>query len=134
MTNGELNYIVFALNSPAVSDIKSTKVNYAIEKNKQLLKNEMKVVQALVEKTDGYADYKKAIDDLNIEREKSTDKGSFDVEYKKLDIKFKSVVDAINDIYNQENTGFNFFSIKSSDLPDNLSNENMKVIFPFIVD
>jgi hypothetical protein len=129
MTNGEINYANFSLNSPSIAEIKSTKVNYAIEKNKKLMKPELEIVQSLFEKIEGYKKYQSEVTAI-----KEPELAKYEVKIKEVNEKYPAVILAIDEIWKQKNEGYTPYTVKYDDLPADLSSENMQILFPFITE
>lgn len=129
MTNRELFALGQNLVSAPIREIKNTKVNYAIEKTKDKIEAELKVVRKLVE---AVPDYKEYVEDLKNIRDSENDDKAKKGAAKAIDEVYKDVIDKVNEIDEMENIGFAPFKIKYSDLPEDLSSAAVQILFPLI--
>ncbi len=136
-------------------DLKGVKFNYAIAKNSDKIKSEVKALQKIIEMS---KDYKK-FDDERIELVKKyskkddlglpmvsdnqyilDNKEEFDVEFELLKDKHKTSVEErekqleeYNEILN-ERIEIDFYKIKLELIPENISTSEMSVLFPLIIE
>jgi hypothetical protein len=122
------------LSHPALKNIKSFKVNYAIIKNKKLLGIEVDACRELLSKIEGYDDYQKKLAELGEKRNAATD----EKEKKKFDGKLETLQKEYKDALSKEKEVFDTasayapYTIKASDIPEDLDSISTEILFQLI--
>jgi len=136
--------------------LRGAKFSYAMSKNKRALMPEVEDLQKAGEMSDQYTEYDKNRIELCKEYSKKDDDGNpitknnefkiadrqqFDIELKKLEVKYKDVIsernkqlEDYNKLLDKPINGVSFHKLSSADLPENISSAQTEMIHELIQD
>ncbi len=153
LTNGDLVNIWKGLY--LLRGLQGFKFNYAIERNRELLKREIKAMDEATKPSEAIQEYTRKRLDLCRENALKDEKGqplvidqNFDIDPKKREV-FDQAIENLRAEYGDaikeqdakdkefENflkapADFDFYFISHDSVPDNIKNEQMEVIFPML--